>query len=520
MRQLFKKVSAFAFAFGALLAALPLSAQVGTNYTFSQTTGTYTPITGGTVLVSQTTTTASNAGSLDDGTVYTLPGGTIPFTFTYDGVGYTGLTVGNNGSISFGATPMTANTYGALSTTTAYAGAVAAYSRDLQGGYVFSANRTLASTVLTMGTGGSTAGVTVGSTISGTGSAVGATVVSFDATSVTMSLPATSTGTNTAAWVWNGEIRYETVGVSPNQEFVIQWSNMKPFGTTLTTVNGFRMNMQVRLKEIDNSVEIHYGDCTPGAATSTTTAQVGLRGPNNTFATNVNNRLVTSGANDWAALPGATNASACRLSATAPANVPASGTVYRWFDPPCAAPIANVTTGAPNCATNQYTATVNLTSLGDAPNVDIISSVNGLIADDVVALAAYPSAPVALGTPESFTVVHNGNALCNISLGPVNVLDGDNTCHAATVYPVSNTLPTRDVTFCMTDPGTSLGVDVFVQSVELVIAHTWNDDMDIQLINPNGTIVNLVNDRFGSGDNLGVIAGCATKFVLPGRWWR
>ncbi|MBK7555853.1 MAG: proprotein convertase P-domain-containing protein [Flavobacteriales bacterium] len=27
--------------------------------------------------------------------------------------------------------------------------------------------------------------------------------------------------------------------------------------------------------------------------------------------------------------------------------------------------------------------------------------------------------------------------------------------------------------------------------------------MDIQLINPNGTIVNLVNDRFGSGDNLG-----------------
>ncbi|MBK8340474.1 MAG: hypothetical protein IPK99_10995 [Flavobacteriales bacterium] len=50
-----------AFALGAMV-----NAQVGTNYNFSSSTGTYTPITGGTVLVSQTTTTAANV-NLDDG---------------------------------------------------------------------------------------------------------------------------------------------------------------------------------------------------------------------------------------------------------------------------------------------------------------------------------------------------------------------------------------------------------------------------------------------------------------------
>ncbi|MBK6776173.1 MAG: proprotein convertase P-domain-containing protein [Flavobacteriales bacterium] len=227
----------------------------------------------------------------------------------------------------------------------------------------------------------------------------------------------------------------------------------------------------------------------------------------------MNNRLVTAGANWATSIPGIGNTSTARFTSSAPATAPVSGLQYRWFDPPCASPSANVTLSAPNCATSQYTATVNVTALGDAPNVNIISSIHGTIATGV-GTGSYPSNPNALGTPESFTVVHTVNPICNTSLGPVNVLDGDNTCFGATEYTVSNTLPTRDVLFCMSDPGSSLGVDVFVQSVELVIAHSWNDDMDIQLINPNGTIVNLVNDRFGSGDNLGVIAGCATKFVL------
>ncbi|MBK7268563.1 MAG: hypothetical protein IPI07_03280 [Flavobacteriales bacterium] len=74
--------------------------------------------------------------------------------------------------------------------------------------------------------------------------------------------------------------------------------------------------------------------------------------------------------------------------------------------------------------------------------------------------------------------------------------------------PGSNTFPITNVPFCVSDPGTALGTDAFVQSVDIIVSHTWNDDLDIQLINPNGTIVNLVNDRFGSGDGLGNPALC------------
>ncbi|MEZ4758143.1 MAG: proprotein convertase P-domain-containing protein, partial [Flavobacteriales bacterium] len=372
---------------------------------------------------------------------------------------------------------------------------------------MFSGTRTLNSAVIALSPGASTAGVTVGSIISGTGIPTGTTVVSFDAVSVTMSALATATSTNTACWVWNGEMRYETLGSSPNRIHVIQWSNMKPFGTTLTTVNGFRMNMQVRLYEADNAVEVVYGACTPGAATSTTTAQVGLRGPTNAFPANINNRLVGTAPANWdASTAGTSNSSACRFSSAAPANTIPNGLTYRWYDPPCSPPSANVSLSAPSCATSQYTATVNVTALGDAANVDVISSIHGLVADDV-GIGSYPSNPNTLGTPESFTVVHNGNAICNLALGPVVVNDGDGVCHAATVYPIPDngcaTTTYQDLSFCVTDPGVQLGTDVFVGSVDLIISHTWNSDLQVQLINPNGTAVNLVTTRFGSGDNLG-----------------
>lgn len=367
MMRLIRKAGAVALALGAMVAGVPLSAQVGTTYSFSQTTGTFTPISGGTLLVTQTTTSTSNAGSLDDGTTYAVP---IPFTFTFDGVGYTTCTVTNNGSLSFGGTAIAANVYAPLSTTTAYAGAIAAYGRDLQGGYVFSANRTSGSPILTMGTGGSTAGVTVGSVISGTGIPVGATVIAFDATTVTMSANATSTGTNTAAWVWNGAMRYETLGTAPNRVHVIQWSNMKPFGTTLTTVNGFRMNMQVLLYESTNIVEVVYGDCTPGANTSTTTAQVGLRGPNNTFPANVNNRLNTKGVNDnWLnSVAGTTNASGMLFNNVAPANVIGSGLTYRWSPP---SPSISYSPLATTCVTGARTLSANITDSDGVPTAGL-----------------------------------------------------------------------------------------------------------------------------------------------------
>ncbi|HRH37790.1 MAG TPA: proprotein convertase P-domain-containing protein, partial [Flavobacteriales bacterium] len=65
-----------------------------------------------------------------------------------------------------------------------------------------------------------------------------------------------------------------------------------------------------------------------------------------------------------------------------------------------------------------------------------------------------------------------------------------------------------DVTFCVSSPGTALGTDVFVRSIDLIASHTYNQDLRFSLISPSGTTVSLVSNRFGSGDNLGNPASC------------
>ena len=98
------------------------------NYTFTQSSGTYTPITGGTIVA--TATGASGAASLDDN-IYNLAAATIPFTFTYDGVGYDGLNISTNGFITLGATAPLGNNYGPINNTATYSGAIAAFGGDL-----------------------------------------------------------------------------------------------------------------------------------------------------------------------------------------------------------------------------------------------------------------------------------------------------------------------------------------------------------------------------------------------------
>ncbi|QQV01960.1 MULTISPECIES: GEVED domain-containing protein [Chryseobacterium] len=104
-----------------LILAFLTNAQVS-SYSFAQSSGTYTALTGPTVLA---TATASN--SLDNA-VYPV---TLPFNFSFNGVNYSSLNVSTNGFITFGATtPGTAN-YNPISSTEGYAGAVSAFGRDL-----------------------------------------------------------------------------------------------------------------------------------------------------------------------------------------------------------------------------------------------------------------------------------------------------------------------------------------------------------------------------------------------------
>jgi hypothetical protein len=104
-----------------LLAVMMLAvgsyAQVS-SYSFSQRVGTYTPVTGGTVV---------HATGWDDA----IAPATIPFSFTVNGVAYTTLSVNTNGYVTFGVTTSATNGYSPISATTGYAASIAAFGRDL-----------------------------------------------------------------------------------------------------------------------------------------------------------------------------------------------------------------------------------------------------------------------------------------------------------------------------------------------------------------------------------------------------
>ena len=121
-----KKITLWLFV---LFSAIQINAQVS-SYTFAQSSGTYTPITGGTVVA--TATTANNF----DSQIWTIADGTIPFNFNFNNANYTGCVINSNGYITFGTTPPTAGTSSPISSTTAYNGAVSAWGGDLNAGFV------------------------------------------------------------------------------------------------------------------------------------------------------------------------------------------------------------------------------------------------------------------------------------------------------------------------------------------------------------------------------------------------
>lgn len=206
-----KKQLLFLFVFMASISQINASVK---QYAFQAASGTYTPITGGTVVA--TATGLSGNASLDDMN-FTLPNGTIPFTFYFNYIGYTGLNINTNGYITFGATLPVAGLSTPISSTTGFAGCIAAAARDLNALYNIEGH--------------------------------------------------------------TGEIRYQTVGTAPNREFVIQFKNFRPFSNSSSTTSYWRWNFQIRLSETHN-ISIVYDFHYVGSPESGT-VQVGLRGASN-----------------------------------------------------------------------------------------------------------------------------------------------------------------------------------------------------------------------------------------------
>ena len=223
------------------------------------------------------TATGTSTASSLDDIIYNLPSGTIPFPFIMNNASYTGCNISTNGFLTFGTIAPAANSYAPIASATAYDAAIALTAVNLNA-YFYSGNT-----------------------------------------------------------LQNGEIRYQTTGVAPNRCFVVQWKNFKPLAIVNSPfVNG--VNGQIRLYETTNLIELIYKTTT---AYTGITPQIGLRGINNTYPTNVNIRAVASAGSWIASTNGTSNAAVCSLNST----FPPSGLIYR-FTPQCYPPtnlqIANI----------------------------------------------------------------------------------------------------------------------------------------------------------------------------------
>lgn len=313
------------FIFFLILTSFFVRSQVS-SYTFGTSTGTYTPIVGGSNY--DNFTSWSNTNFLDDNNSAALE--SIGFNFVYNGTTYTQFAVNTNGFIRLGALPT--NSYTPLSTGTSN-NVISAMGADLIGRGSLLANRTSGSAVITI-TGGDISLISVGDKVSGNGIPAGATVLSKTATTVTISANATTTGTGFHFRFSRPGfgVRFQTIGTSPNRTLVVQWTGWQRY--TTSGAFGELYNFQIRLNETTNTINIVYNIQGP-TSTTTRTFEVGLRGSLNT---DFNNRTTTT---NWSSTTAGTlNSSTVTLSNTVK---PTSGLTYTWTPP-----IIPVCSGTPN----------------------------------------------------------------------------------------------------------------------------------------------------------------------------
>ena len=97
--------------------------------------------------------------------------------------------------------------------------------------------------------------------------------------------------------------------------------------------------------------------------------------------------------------------------------------------------------------------------------------------------------------------------ISNPSTCGLGLLIPDFDCSQANVF----TIPVTNA------PGFSLGEDVYLREVRLIVLHEWAADLDISLVSPSGVSVELTSDNGGGNDNYGSTGpgGCLnfTSFV-------
>ncbi|MBK8984268.1 MAG: T9SS type A sorting domain-containing protein [Ignavibacteria bacterium] len=466
-------------------------AQVSTKF-FTQFSGAYTEVVGGTLVAAATATTG--AGGLDDLNFSAQP---IPFTFNYNGTDYTEYNINTNGYITFGATlPAAGSPYTPISNSAAYDGAISGIGRDLWGLFRTTGTRTLGSDVLTDVV--NFDGVAVGLFITGTGipgttSVPTTTIVSFDegAGTITMSAAATSgTPTVTTITMTSGDIRSETIGAIGSRVHTIQYRDFARFAGS-----NENLNFQIKLYETSNIIEVVYGSNTTLNGTSAA-PQVGLRGLTNA---DFNNRTGT----DWSAsTAGGINTASMTLNSS---SLPASGQTYNWDAPPaCNITITNLNpTGTilPGCGTT-YAPKVNLVNGGTDDQTDI--SVNyavGAYSETVTGLSITAGGNMDVDFPNTLSYTSFDAGVKNVTI-TVN-----STCNSNPEVYVLNT----DFTVSSENPNFGGPVDGYYFANSTTGASCapdqpfveWEDTtgstnllLNGRNVSPSGTLFGSIDDGF------------------------
>lgn len=348
-----------------LICTIAVNAQVA-NFTFDQQVGSYSEISGGTVIaIASGTTTTSRLQNIN------YPSQSIPFTFTFSGSPYTEFNINSNGFITFGATlPSAGTTSSAISGNTGYEGAIVPFNAPMWGAYGGECNFTNGSNVLTGVS--NFAGVVIGKDIQsffGDYLPANTTVTGFDemAGTITVSNSAIASISESGFFVASGEIRTQTLGSTPNRIHVIQWKNFARSGGTSNTF-GTLVNVQIRLHETTNKIEYVYGLC--AGVVFNWSPRVGMRGVNNAdYQTRRNNGSLTwltsesGNSNNW------------DMSFTA-SKLPDNGLTYTWEQPSLPANDVGVFAALPNSGVQimtpgDITATVRNFGASSQSNVEV-----------------------------------------------------------------------------------------------------------------------------------------------------
>lgn len=265
-------------------------------------------------------------------------------------------------------------------------------------------------------------------------------------------------------------IVYATLGTAPNRVFVVQWTNARR-----AAVAG-NFNFQIRLLETSNSIEFSYGACNP-EGDSAYSAQVGIRGENNTFLQgNIKNRLQNglNNNNPWytKTLNGTANSSSVRTSLT---EYPDLGLLYTFTPPPpCITPtgmpsnlvIGNSNVTASSFVGNSFTAAspapTNYLILRSAVNVPPTASdipnrtfyaVNNIISGTytVIGISAATTFTQTGLTPNTtyyyWVIPYNSNCLGAPFYNLGNMITASRTtCIAAPLSPIASAIGGNEFT--------------------------------------------------------------------------